>query len=744
MMLQSSIDEILANLNPRQHEAVAYGDGPLLIFAGAGSGKTRVLTHRIAYLLHAKSVSSEQILAVTFTNKAANEMRERIGRLAGHGIRRMWVGTFHSVCARLLRSHGEEIGIMQNFVIFDTDDQLTVVNDCFQEFNIDNTRLKPSVVLHRISSAKNELMTPGDYASIAYTPDEKITARVYERYQDRLAENNALDFDDLIMKTVEMFRQRPDLLGEYQERFHYLFVDEYQDINKAQYEFVSLLARKYRNLCVVGDDDQSIYTWRGADSRLLLQFEKDYPEAHVVKLEQNYRSPQTILDAAYSVISKNMTRKEKRLWTEREGGQCLKCYKANDEHGEGAFIARTIRDLVRHEQRHYREIAVLYRVNAQSRVLEQMMLSQGIPYRIVGGQKFFARKEIKDVLSYLRVLYNPDDTVGLRRIINTPARKIGAETVSRLEDVAAERGISLYQALLYAEHAGLKPAQQHAVLGFAKMMSALMEMSTEAGITDLTTAVIEQSGYERALLEENTVQSRTRLENIKELLSATKEFEAEAEDEEARSLRSFLEQVSLINDLAETTGAEEGDVVTLMTFHAAKGLEFKVVFLTGMEEGVFPMSRAAFSGSASDLEEERRLCYVGITRAQDDLYCTAANSRTLYGMTSYNKVSRFLEDIPEHLLESVEGTWTTKTTSTWSWDQADITESPDVKAILLTANAPRDTNGFRSGDRVRHNTFGEGVVLATQGSGDTLKVVVNFPNLGTKTLMIAYAPLTKL
>ncbi|MHB9025827.1 MAG: DNA helicase PcrA [Armatimonadota bacterium] len=742
-MLPSSIDGILTDLNPRQLEAVTYGDGPLLIFAGAGSGKTRVLTHRIAYLLHAKSVSPEQILAVTFTNKAANEMKERIGRLAGHGIRRMWVGTFHSVCARLLRSHGEAIGIPQNYVIFDTDDQLTVVNDCFQEFNIDNSRIKPSAVLHRISSAKNELMTPADYASTAYTPDEKITARIYDRYQERLAENNALDFDDLIMKTVEMFRKLPDLLDEYQERFHYIFVDEYQDINKAQYEFVSRFAKKYRNLCVVGDDDQSIYTWRGADSRLLLAFEKDYPEAHVVKLEQNYRSPQTILDAAYSVISKNVTRQEKRLWTEREGGACLKCYRANDEHAEGAFIARVIRDLVRHEHRRYRDIAVLYRVNAQSRVLEQMMLSQGIPYRIVGGQKFFARKEIKDVLGYLRVLYNPDDAVSLRRIINTPARKIGAETVSRLEELAGERGISLYQALLYAEHARLKPAQLNAVTGFAKMMSGLMEMSTEAGITDLTRAVIEQSGYERALLEENSVQARTRLENIKELLSATQEMEAEAEDDEARSLRSFLEQVSLITDLEEASGEEEGDVVTLMTFHAAKGLEFKVVFLSGMEEGVFPLSRAAFSGSASDLEEERRLCYVGITRAQDDLYCTMANSRTLYGMTAYNKVSRFLEDIPDHLLESVEGTWTTKTTREWSWEAADITESPDVKAILA-ANAPRDTNGFRSGDRVRHNTFGEGVVLAIQGSGATMKVVVNFPNLGTKTLMIAYAPLTKL
>ncbi|HEX2949931.1 MAG TPA: UvrD-helicase domain-containing protein, partial [Armatimonadota bacterium] len=516
-MLNTSPEQILDNLNQCQYDAVTYGDGPLLIFAGAGSGKTRVLTHRIAYLLQTRGISPEQVLAVTFTNKAANEMKERIARLVGRGGHRMWVGTFHSLCVRILRQDGEGIGIPNNFVIFDTDDQLTVIKDCYAEFNIDVSRLKPNTVLNRISNAKNELMTPNDYADTAYTPEEKITARIYARYQQRLEENSGMDFDDLIMKTVELFKKCPAVLQEYQERFRYLFVDEYQDINRAQYEFVSQLAKHYRNLCVVGDDDQSIYTWRGADSRLILQYEKDYPDAKVIKLEQNYRSPQTILDAAYHVIRKNHGRKEKRLWTDRQGGAKIKCYRGGDEHGEAAFIARMIRDMVRHERRHYQDFAILYRINAQSRVLEQMMLSQGIPYRIVGGQKFFSRKEIKDVIAYLRVLYNPDDSVSLRRIINTPTRGIGATTISRLEELAAERNISLFQMVLSVEHTDLSPRAQAAVRSFAVMMSRLMEESTELGITDLARTVIEESGYERALLDENTVQSRSRVENIREL-----------------------------------------------------------------------------------------------------------------------------------------------------------------------------------------------------------------------------------
>lgn len=741
-MTTAITDQILANLNPPQYEAVTYGDGPLLIFAGAGSGKTRVLTHRIAYLLRARGVSPDEILAVTFTNKAANGMKERIGGLVGRGVRAMWVGTFHSICARVLRDHGDAIGVPQNFTIFDTDDQLTVLKDCYAEFDLDPQQLKPSTALNRISGAKNELMTPDDYASTAYTPQEKVIGRLYARYQQRLEENGGLDFDDLIMKTVELFQKSQPVLDILHNRFRYIFVDEYQDINTAQYKFVSLLAARERNICVVGDDDQSIYTWRGADSRLLLQFEKDYPEAKVVKLEQNYRSPQSILDAAYHVICKNNGRKEKRLWTERAGGPPLKCYQANDEHGEGAFIARIIRDSVRHERRRYKDFAILYRINAQSRVLEQMMLSQGIPYRIVGGLKFFSRKEIKDILAYLRVLYNSEDGVSLRRIINTPTRGIGATTIGKLEAIALERGISFFQAVLLAEHMDLGTKTKDALRGFALLMQKLLELSAEVGITELTAAVIEQSGYEKALLEENSVQARTRLENIRELLSATQEFESEAAEEEGRNLRTFLEQASLLSEL-DSGNEEEDDVVTLMTLHAAKGLEFPLVFLTGLEEGVFPLARAAMSGDPTELEEERRLCYVGITRAMEQLYCTLGASRTLFGATTYNKPSRFLEDIPDELLEDVDSSLTRPAPAKWSWEDADATKSPAVE-VILNAVTERQSSGFRAGDRVRHHTFGDGMVLAIQGSGEQMKVTVNFPRIGTKTLVLAYAPLERL
>ena len=741
-MLNTSIDQILSNLNPPQRDAVTYGDGPLLIFAGAGSGKTRVLTHRIAYLLQARDVSPEQVLAVTFTNKAANEMKERIVRLVGYGARRMWIGTFHALCARILRLDGAAIGIPQNFVIFDTDDQLTVIKECYAEFNLDVGRLKPNTVLNRISNAKNELLTPNDYADTAFAPDEKIVARVYQRYQRRLEENHGLDFDDLIMRTVELFKSRPEVLAAYRERFRYVFVDEYQDINKAQYEFVARIALGHRNLCVVGDDDQSIYAWRGADTRLLLQFEQDYPDARVIKLEQNYRSPQTILDAAYHVICKNNDRQEKRLWTDRVGGERLKCYQANDEHGEAAFITRIIRDMVRYEQHNYQDFAILYRINAQSRVFEQMMLAQNMPYRIYGGQKYFARKEIKDIIAYLRVLYNPDDSVSLRRIINTPARGIGATTISILEGLAAERNLSLFEVVLAVEQTDLPARAQGAVRSFAIMMQRLLELSHQVGITELTRTVIEDTGYERTLREENTVQSTTRAENVKELLSATKNFEAEADSDEPRNLHTFLEQVSLI---AENSSAnDDGDKVTLMTLHAAKGLEFPIVFLTGMEEGVFPMMRAM---TPSDIEEERRLCYVGITRAQDQLFCTLAASRTLFGATTYNMMSRFLKDIPEELLEGAEGRWTSSRPPAMTWDDANSTPAPAAEIIIAAAKGANPAGlggGFRAGDRVRHNTFGDGTVLATQGSGEQTKVTVQFSRVGTKVLVLAYAPLTKL
>ena len=757
-------EDILGGLNERQLEAVTWGEGPLLIFAGAGSGKTRVLTHRIAYLMREHGVDAGQILAVTFTNKAAKEMQSRITRLVGRQSGYMWTGTFHGICARILRRDGERSGVAKNFVIFDTDDQLTVIKDCFVEFSIDPARLKPNVVLNRISNAKNELITPDMYESTAATPDQRATAKVYHSYQQRLRKNNALDFDDLIMETVKLLRTVEEVAEDYRETFRFIFVDEYQDINRAQYEFISLLASKYRNICVVGDDDQSIYTWRGADSSLLLRFEKDYPEAHVIKLEQNYRSPQTILDAAYAVIRENKVRKEKRLWTERSGGEKIKCYLANDEHAEAYFIASEIAAQVKSGEHRYQEIALLYRINALSRVFEQMMISQGIPYRIIGGLKFFSRKEIKDVLAYLRVIYNPDDGVSLRRIINTPTRGIGNTTIARMEDVAGQTGRSLFQVVLDVDSAGLPARAATAVRRFADIMRKLMERSTQATITDLTTAVIEESGYEASLLEEKTVQANTRLENVRELLSATKEFEAEAEDDTGRSLASFLEQVTLVSDNEEKDS--EGDMVTLMTLHAAKGLEFPVVFLTGLEETVFPLLRAATSGKDSEMEEERRLCYVGITRAEKRLYCTMSAQRTLFGITGYNKVSRFIRDIPEELIESVQGSWIQRPTARdITWEGIDIEREPPAPATpvrpplpmppfaprpsaaaaaILTTVTAKDGSSLRAGDRVRHNAFGEGMVLAISGSGDTAKVIVNFPKIGTKNLMLAYAPLEKL
>ena len=742
-MFNTTADQILANLNSPQREAVTYGDGPLLIFAGAGSGKTRVLTHRIAHLLQVRSTVPEQVLAVTFTNKAANEMKERIGRLVGWGARQMWVGTFHAICARMLRRDGEKIGIADNYVIFDTDDQTTVITDAMEELQIDTKRWKPGMVLGRISSAKNELIRPSDYAATASTPDEKMVAEVYFRYQAKLHDNNALDFDDLIMSTVKLLQTEPEILGEYQQRFRYVFVDEYQDINLAQYRFISLLAAGSRNLCVVGDDDQSIYTWRGADSKLLLAFRKDYPDAHVVKLEQNYRSPQSFLDAAYYVIRENLTREEKRLWTEREGGPRIQVYRGVDEHAEAAFIARTIRELVLHQRMNYRDIAVLYRMNAQSRVMEQMMLSQGIPYRVVGGLKFFNRKEIKDIIAYLRVIYNPQDGVSLRRIINTPTRGIGNTTISKLEELAGARNISLYEMLGWAEEAGLGARALSAIRGFTEIMRKLRELAQTASITELTEAVIRESGYERALQEEGSVQSRTRLENIKELLSATMEIEAEAEDEESKSLRAFLENAALLTD-ADTT-KDDDNAVTLMTLHAAKGLEFPVVFVSGLEEGVFPLVRSLTGGTPAELEEERRLCYVGLTRAMEHLYCTMADSRTIFGNTNYNSPSRFLKSIPEHLMEQVDGSMLASGTKDLSWERADIRISPAAQ-VILAKTKPDDADGFRAGDRVKHNTFGEGMVLAIQGGGEQAKVTVHFkqPGIGVKTIVLAYAPLEKL
>jgi len=723
---------IVNDLNDRQREAVAYGDGPLLIFAGAGSGKTRVLTYRMAYLIQERGVPADRILAVTFTNKAAGEMKQRIARLIG-GVRwGMWIGTFHHVCARMLREHIEHVDRTANFVIFDEADQATVMKEVLKALEINPKIMPPARVLGAISRAKNELIGPDEYARRAKDPYQRDVARAYSLYQQRLRENNALDFDDLIMFTVRLFEESPDVLADYQEKFLHVLVDEFQDINFAQYRFVQMLAAKHRNLAVVGDDDQSIYAWRGANFRIILEFEHDYPEAKVVKLERNYRSTAHILDAAYHVISRNEARREKRLWTEKPPGAPIVAYQAADEHQEASFVANTIQELTETERRGYSDFAVLYRINAQSRVLETVFISLGLPYRIIGGVRFYERKEIKDVLAYLRVIVNPFDGVSLRRIVNTPPRGIGDVTLQRLEAVAQERGMDLLQVALTAEHLDLPPRSRDAVAELARMMAGLMDTAASASLTDLVSDIIERTGYHQWLEEEGTIQARTRVENIRELLTATREYQAQSE---RPTPAGFLEQVSLLADQDEL---KEGvDAVPFMTLHAAKGLEFPVVFIVGMEDGLLPLARAIESDNQDELEEERRLCYVGMTRAKERLYLTLASHRTMYGVGRPTAPSRFLKDIPDELLQGAVAARPTAVT----WASADGQAAREARRIVSEhggGEAP-----FKCGDRVRHRDFGVGLVVSCESKDGHRRVTVAFPNRGVKKLDLDYAGLER-
>ena len=737
----SKENEILQALNPPQREAVLHGEGPLLIFAGAGSGKTRVLTHRAAYLV-AQGVSPRNILAVTFTNKAANEMKQRILKLVDQLRWEMWVGTFHATCARILRQDGEWIGLDTSFVVFDESDQMVVMKDCLQELGINPEQLAPGVVLNEISRAKNELVTARNYAQYAARTGrrskefEQTVTRAYYLYQAKLKENQAVDFDDLIMYTVQLLDEHPDVLDRYQERFRYILVDEYQDINFAQYRFIRLLADKYRNLCVVGDDDQSIYGWRGADMRIILQFAKDYPKAKVVKLEQNYRSTKNILETAHQVISANRIRHEKQLWTEKESGPAIACYQAQDEHQEAVFIAQTIEQMMKDNGLRPSDFALLYRINAQSRVFERVFMSFELTYQVVGGLRFYERKEVKDILSYLRVIHNPHDSVSLKRIINVPTRGIGEKTLGRLKLCALERNISLYDALAHVEYIPSIAGQTVENLQqFARNLAIVRKKAEKLSLTELTRFVIEESGYRLALEEEGTLKARTRLENIHELLSATREFEDQVEEP---TLGVFLEQVALISDI--DTKDDSLDAVSLITLHSAKGLEFPVVFMVGMEEGLFPLSRAASSDNPMELEEERRLCYVGITRAQQYLFLTLAALRTLYGMTSRNLPSRFLRDLPEGIVQGMEGMIRPRAIT---WAEADLQTSPEAKEILEQATGEKSP--YQPGDKVRHEKFGEGLVLSAEGTGDDASVTVYFPEIAQKKkLILSYAPLTKI
>ncbi len=700
---------MLDDLNQVQLEAVTHHEGPLLIIAGAGSGKTRILTHRIAYLIKEKGVSPLNILAITFTNKAANEMKERIASLVGRVSRAMWVSTFHATCARILRQEIDRLGYSKSFVIYDNNDSKRLVSYCLRDLNIDSKRYPANKIAATISKVKNELIDAETFASRATTYVEQTVAEVYKLYQERLYQSNALDFDDLIMTTVNMFQLFPSVLDTYQERFKHILIDEYQDTNYAQYELVRLLAGKYRNICVVGDDFQSIYKFRGADIRNILEFERDYPECRVIKLEQNYRSTKTILKAANQVMQNNRARKPKHLWTENGEGELITRYQGKNEHEEATFVASEIEQMVKAGGR-YKKFAVFYRTNAQSRVLEEIFLRYGVPYKIIGGLKFYDRAEIKDVLAYLRVLSNPQDTVSLKRIINVPKRGIGNTTIDKVDAYALKNNTSFYQALSNVDDIyTLSTAAQKSIKKFLALMDGIQAIKEKETLENLVRALIDQIGYLAAFEAEGTIEAENRAENVKEFVGVIKEFE---EERESCDLDEFLEEISLITDIDSYD--DDNNAVTLMTVHNAKGLEFDIVFIVGMEDGIFPHIRSITE--ADELEEERRLFYVGITRAMEKLYLCNAWSRNLWGGVNYNSASRFLHEIPPELIK-------------------DADQKVDVKAKPLS-----QVGIFSVGDNVYHKKFGEGRITAVK---DEDQVTVFFTMEGEKTLLLSYAPLEK-
>ena len=740
----------LSQLNLPQREAVECTEGPLLILAGAGSGKTRVLTTRIAYLIYEKRVAPWNILAITFTNKAAQEMRERIVNLVGQDGEKVWASTFHSTCVRILRNEINYIGYDTNFVIYDDSDQQTLIKMILKEMNLDEKKFPPRGVAARISNHKNELRTPqqahfaaeGDYAEEQY-------AEIYRIYQERLKKNNALDFDDLIMLTVQLFTAYPDVLQRYQERFRYILVDEYQDTNMAQYILVKLLASRYQNLCVVGDDDQSIYQWRGADIRNILSFEEDYPTAKVVKLEENYRSTQSILDAAYSVVSRNHGRKDKRLWTEKKEGNLLAYYTGYNEKDEACFIAQQIRAGLQ-DGRRLKDFAVLCRATAQFRAIEETFMKENIPYHIFGGLKFYGRKEIKDIMAYLRIIANPADEVSAERALATPRRGVGDTSWMRLVQFAREAGIPISEALVRAEESGAGKKYALIMAQFGHLLDTFRILSENMSVTELTQTVLEESGYLQALQAEKTVEAETRLENLKEFLSITTAFDSR-EDTDNLTLSAFLAEVALFTDLDQLD--EEEDSVTIMTMHGAKGLEFPVVFVTGLEEGIFPHARAVHSLEPDEMEEERRLCYVALTRAKEQVYLTRAGERMLYGRTNYNPISRFVREIPLDLMVDMnqqmarqiaaERQKAVPESSSHALSAGKGSVSGAGSRTTAKSSGTAVTADYAINDTVEHKKWGRGVIVGTSGSGEDLSIRVIFPEIGMKDLFVKYAPITK-
>ena len=749
LTLMTEIDPLLEGLNPQQSEAVTHAGGPLLVVAGAGSGKTRVLTRRIAYLMSRRNVAPYQILAITFTNKAAGEMKERVADLVGPIAKSMWVSTFHSACVRILRQEATRLGYSNSFSIYDSADSQRLITIVAKELNLDPKKYPARQFQSMISNAKNELMGPQDYVNAASNQFEQVVADVYAVYQQRLIRANAMDFDDLILKTVEVLQRYPEAKARFRSRFRHVLVDEYQDTNHAQYVLVKeivgseLEGQSPAELCVVGDADQSIYGFRGATIRNILQFELDYPNARTVLLEQNYRSTQNILNAANAVITKNESRKEKNLWSDAGAGSPLTGYVAESEHDEADFIAGEIKSLQREGVSTPGDTAIFYRTNAQSRVFEEVFMRNALPYKVVGGLRFYERREVKDLLAYLRVLANLEDEISLRRIINVPKRGIGDTSLDYVDEFARINDISFWQGLLRVSENGSVPARAaQAINEFTSMVSALavlVEAKTKPSV--IVEAALEQSGLLKELADSTDPQDEVRVENLKELVAVSMEYEERPFDElgedEEISLAGFLEKVSLVADADEIPeGEDHGGVVTMMTLHTAKGLEFPTVFLTGMEDGIFPHSRTL--GEKDEIEEERRLAYVGLTRARQRLYISRAEYRSTWGAPNYNPPSRFLDEIPEDVIE-----WRNQ-------GRSSLSPSLVTRSRTATTPPPRAT-GKKSvamelaiGERVSHDTFGLGTVVAVAGAGDKAEATINFGQYGEKRLLLRYAPVEKL
>lgn len=754
------MNPLLDGMNEKQREAVKTTEGPLLIMAGAGSGKTRVLTHRIAYLIDEKMVNPWNILAITFTNKAAREMRERAMQL-NPATQDTLIATFHSMCVRILRREGDHIGYHRNFTIVDPGEQRTLMKRILKQLNLDPKKWSERAILGTISNAKNDLIDAAAYERLAGDLYTQIVAKCYKLYQEELQRSEAMDFDDLIMLTLRLFDEHPDVLAYYQQRYQYIHVDEYQDTNHAQYQLVKLLASRFKNICVVGDADQSIYGWRGADMQNILDFEKDYPEAKVVLLEENYRSTKKILKAANDVIQHNQNRRKKKLWTNNVDGNSLIYYTGRNETEEAFFVAATIDDLVKVDQRSFKDFAVLYRTNAQSRTIEEAFMKSTIPYTMVGGTKFYSRKEIRDLIAYLNVLANPNDNLSFERIVNEPKRGVGPGSLEKIRAFATGQAMSLLEASVNIVLSPLKGKAAQAVLDLGNLILTLRERLDSLTVTEVTTELLEKTGYREALLVQNTLESQARLENIEEFLSVTKNF-----DEQTDNLpenETGLEKLSrFLNDLALIADTDDGDSevaeVTLMTLHAAKGLEFPVVFLIGMEEGVFPLTRS--TEEADDLEEERRLAYVGITRAEEVLYLTNANSRTLFGRTAYNRQSRFMTEISEDLLTyqglarpaqtAFKASYHHQTKTSFgqgmSLEQALKARKSAASPQPLTRFSSQESQtmtDWEIGDIAHHKKWGDGTVLEVSGSGKSQELKIKFPEVGLKKLLASLAPIEK-